>query len=193
VNDDTFVPRGATPPDTAVLGVVVEIPQPWSQLLTEWRAKVGDNQAGVVPPHVTLLPPTEVPAADRAAIAAHLTEVARCHPPFSMHLSGTGTFRPVSEVVFIAVARGIGNCELLAGQVRKGPLDLRPVLEQAVQMNAPLMEARDHRLSVNLPAEPLCGEADQARLVGRDHRLRPVPRAELAQQAAHVGLHRLRP
>lgn len=123
MNDDTFVPRGKTPPDTAVLGVVVEIPQPWSQLLTEWRAKVGDNQAGVVPPHVTLLPPTEVPVRDRSAIAAHLSRVARCHPPFTMHLSGTGTFRPVSEVVFIAVARGIGDCELLAGQVRRGPLD----------------------------------------------------------------------
>ena len=43
MNDDTFVPRGSTPADTAVLGVVVEIPQPWSQLLTQWRAKVGDN------------------------------------------------------------------------------------------------------------------------------------------------------
>ena len=30
--------------------------------------------------------------ADRAAISAHLAEVARCHPPFDMHLSGTGTF-----------------------------------------------------------------------------------------------------
>ena len=39
-----------------------------------------------------------------------------------MHLSGTGTFRPVSDVVFVAVARGIGNCELLANDVRRGPL-----------------------------------------------------------------------
>jgi 2'-5' RNA ligase len=72
---------------------------------------------------VTLLPPTEVPTGDRAAVSAHLARVARCHPPFTMHQSGTGTFRPVSDVVFIAVARGIGDCELLAGQVRKGPLD----------------------------------------------------------------------
>jgi 2'-5' RNA ligase len=122
VNDDTFVPRGSAPPDTTVLGIVVEIPQPWSQLLTDWRAKVGDNQAGVVPPHVTLLPPTEVPTTHRPAVAAHLAGVARCHPPFTMHLSGTGTFRPVSDVVFVAVARGIGDCELLAGQVRRGPL-----------------------------------------------------------------------
>jgi 2'-5' RNA ligase len=122
MNDDTFVLRGSTPPDTAVLGVVVEVPEPWRQLLVDWRTKVGDPQASLVPPHVTLLPPTEVPAAARPGVAAHLAGVARSHPPFTMHLAGTGTFRPVSEVVFIAVARGIGDCELLAGRVRRGPL-----------------------------------------------------------------------
>jgi 2'-5' RNA ligase len=122
VNDDTFVPRGAPRAETAVLGIVVPVPEPWAQQLVDWRTKVGDPQALMVPPHVTLLPPTEVPIADRPAISAHLAEVARRHPPFPMHLSGTGTFRPVSEVVFIAVARGIGDCELLAGDLRRGPL-----------------------------------------------------------------------
>jgi len=122
MNDDTFVPRRSTPPLSAVLGVVVALPEPWSQLLVDWRGKVGDPQANVVPPHVTLLPPTEVPNADRAAISAHLAEVAKAHPPFDMHLSGTGTFSPVSDVVFVTVARGIGNCELLANDVRQGPL-----------------------------------------------------------------------
>jgi 2'-5' RNA ligase len=123
VNDDTFVPRSrAVPPQTSVLGIVVPIPEPWAQLLVDWRAKVGDPQASLVPPHVTLLPPTEVPVADRAAISAHLAEVARAHPSFDMHLAGTGTFSPVSDVVFVAVARGIGNCELLANDVRQGPL-----------------------------------------------------------------------
>jgi len=123
MNDDTFVPRRRpTPPRRAVLGVVVPIPEPWSQLLVDWRGKVGDPQAGLVPPHVTLLPPTEVPVAERLTISAHLAAVARAHPPFDMHLSGTGTFRPVSDVVFVAVARGIGNCELIANDVRSGPL-----------------------------------------------------------------------
>jgi 2'-5' RNA ligase len=123
VNDDTFVPRRATPIGTAVLGVVVLVPEPWAQLLVDWRSKVGDPQASVVPPHVTLLPPTEVPVSRRPAIAAHLASVAREHPPFSMHLAGTGTFQPVSDVVFVTVARGIGNCELLANDVRTGPLE----------------------------------------------------------------------
>ena len=123
MNDDTFVPRGRSSSSrTAVIGVVVPIPEPWSQLLVDWRSKVGDPQANVVPPHVTLLPPTEVPVTDRPIISAHLAQVAREHPPFDMHLSGTGTFSPVSEVVFVAVARGIGNCELIANDVRRGPL-----------------------------------------------------------------------
>ncbi|GAA4738454.1 2'-5' RNA ligase family protein [Modestobacter marinus] len=124
--DDTFVHRfdaGAeSSPDTVVLGVVVSVPEPWAQLLVEWRGKCGDPQATLVPPHVTLLPPTEVPIAMRPAITEHLSRVATQHPPFDMHLSGTGTFRPISEVVFVAVARGIADCELIANDVRTGPL-----------------------------------------------------------------------
>ena len=123
MNDDTFVPRGSARAENTVIGIVVPIPEPWAQLLVDWRAKVGDPQASLVPPHVTLLPPTEVALADRTTITAHLAQVARCHPSFDMHLSGTGTFAPVSDVVFVAVARGIGNCELIANDVRRGPLE----------------------------------------------------------------------
>ena len=123
MNDDTFVLRRPNLPGSAVIGVVVPVPEPWAQLLVDWRGKVGDPQASIVPPHVTLLPPTEIPIARRPAITAHLAAVAREHPPFEMHLSGTGSFQPVSDVVFVAVARGIGNCELLADAMRTGPLE----------------------------------------------------------------------
>ena len=123
-HDDTFVPRSANRVlgATAVLGVVVDIPEPWAQLLVSWRTKCGDPQAGVVPPHVTLLPPTEVATADRSLISAHLAAVARSHPPFEVRLHGTGTFRPVSEVVFVAVAAGVTDCAAIATDVRSGPL-----------------------------------------------------------------------
>ncbi|MEU2347388.1 2'-5' RNA ligase family protein [Modestobacter sp. NPDC049651] len=123
--DDTFVHRPVERregEDTSTLGVVVSVPEPWAQLLVEWRTKCGDPQASLVPPHVTLLPPTEVAVRDRAAISEHLAAVARAHAPFDMHLSGTGTFRPVSEVVFVTVALGIGDCEQIATHVRTGPL-----------------------------------------------------------------------
>ena len=123
VNDDTFVGRLLSPPENTVIGVLVPVPEPWAQLLVDWRSKVGDPQANLVPPHVTLLPPTEVAVTDRPAIREHLAEVARAHPPFDMHLAGTGTFSPVSEVVFVTVARGIGSCELIANDVRQGPLE----------------------------------------------------------------------
>ena len=128
--DDTFVHRPVdrlrTSPETAVLGVVVSIPEPWAQLLVEWRGKCGDPQASLVPPHVTLLPPTEVPAGNRAAITTHLARVAAAHAPFDMLLEGTDTFRPVSEVVFVTVAQGMAECARIAGDVRSGPLS-RPL------------------------------------------------------------------
>lgn len=69
------------------------------------------------PAHVTLLGPTEI-APDRLAdVEAHLAAVAAEHSPFSMHLRGTGTFRPVTEVVFVAVAAGISECERLAAAI----------------------------------------------------------------------------
>jgi 2'-5' RNA ligase len=123
--DDTFIHRPGGPrlsPRTAVLGVVVSIPEPWAQLLVEWRGKCGDPQASLVPPHVTLLPPTEVPIGERAAISAHLARVAAAHAPFDLHLAGTDTFRPISEVVFVAVARGVAECARIATDVRTGPL-----------------------------------------------------------------------
>ncbi|MDB5310937.1 MAG: hybrid sensor histidine kinase/response regulator [Gemmataceae bacterium] len=49
--------------------------------------------------------------------------------------------------------------------LRTETLDLRPALEDAVQMNAPLVAARKHRLSVHLPPGPLCVAGDRARLV----------------------------
>jgi signal transduction histidine kinase/ActR/RegA family two-component response regulator len=43
--------------------------------------------------------------------------------------------------------------------------DLRLTLEQAAQMNAPLVEARRHRFRLDLPATPVCVDGDPARLL----------------------------
>lgn len=105
-----------------VLGVSIPIPDPHGATLSRWREKAGDPQAHLVPPHVTLLPPTVVEAAAVPAIEAHLAKAAEAVPPFAMHLSGTGTFRPISQVVFVQVAAGLAECELLEAQVRSGPV-----------------------------------------------------------------------
>jgi 2'-5' RNA ligase len=104
------------------VGVAIAIPQPHATALTNWRRRVGDPAADLVFPHVTLLPPTPIKAAAMDDIEAHLKEVAADHRPFVMHLAGTGTFRPTSPVVFIQVATGVANCELLEQAIRRGPL-----------------------------------------------------------------------
>ena len=57
------------------------------------------------------------------AFLAHLQVVTSAAEPFEMVLSGTGTFRPVSPVVFVQVSRGIPSCEALERAVRSGPVD----------------------------------------------------------------------
>ncbi|MER7168225.1 2'-5' RNA ligase family protein [Micromonospora sp. NPDC000207] len=102
---------------TIQIGIAVDIPQPWGPFLTRRRAEAGDPQAADIPAHVTLLGPTEIPVAALAAVEAHLAAVAAAHLPFTLHLRGTGTFRPVTQVVFVAVAAGISECELLAAAI----------------------------------------------------------------------------
>lgn len=106
------------------IGVAVGIPEPWGSQLDAHRAASGDPMAALIPAHLTLLGPTEVDAADDVTrkIEDHLAATAAEHHPFQLHLRGTGTFRPITQVVFVAVAAGIGACELLATDIRSGPL-----------------------------------------------------------------------
>jgi 2'-5' RNA ligase len=105
------------------IGVAVGIPEPYASELQKWRESLGDPLALAIPPHVTLVPPTEVVPADLPLIEKHLEAVANQQWPFEMQLRGTGSFRPVSPVVFVSVAAGISGCERLENAVRTGPLD----------------------------------------------------------------------
>lgn len=105
-----------------VHGVSVAIPDPWGTQLQRHRESVGDPLAHAIPPHVTLLPPTDIPTGELAPFVRHLQSVAAGHSPFTMVLRGTGTFRPISRVVFVQVAQGIPACEWLEQAVRDGPV-----------------------------------------------------------------------
>ncbi|MGN0062758.1 MAG: 2'-5' RNA ligase family protein [Nocardioides sp.] len=104
------------------IGVAVAIPEPWASGLQEYRTDLGDLTALLIPTHVTLIPPTEISEEQFSEIEEHLAAVAASRSSFRVHLRGTGTFRPVSPVVFIAVAEGIAGFEQLADAVRTGPL-----------------------------------------------------------------------
>ncbi len=109
-------------PDEVVLGVVVTVPEPHAGLLAAARLASGDPEAATIAPHVTLVGPVVVARGVLADVDAHLEAIAAAHGPFVVHLRGTGTFRPVSPVVFVALARGIADCEQLELATRRGPL-----------------------------------------------------------------------
>jgi 2'-5' RNA ligase len=116
-----------TEPGTTTIGIAIDIPQPWGELLTRRRAEAGDPVGAHVHAHVTLIGPTEVAIDDLPAIEAHLADVAVKCEPFTLHLRGTGTFRPLTEVVFVAVAAGIGECERLHEALRETPALAQPL------------------------------------------------------------------
>jgi 2'-5' RNA ligase len=103
-------------------GVAVTIPEPWGSQLQRSRESFGDLAGPAIPPHVTLLPPTPLEGEVLERFLEHLTEVSALAQPFDMVLSGTGTFRPVSPVVFVQVSQGISACERLERAVRSGPV-----------------------------------------------------------------------
>jgi 2'-5' RNA ligase len=103
------------------IGVAIAVPEPYASELQTHRAMFGDPLARAIPSHITLVPPTEV-GDELEPVLDHLVVVAEKHPAFRLRLRGTATFRPVSPVVFVAVTEGISACELLAHDVRGGPL-----------------------------------------------------------------------
>ena len=105
------------------LGVVVAIPEPWVTQLTDLRLRLGDLAGSRIPAHITLMPPTPVARDARAEVIDHLRSIASRHSPFRVTLSGTDSFRPVSNVAFMTLAEGARDCTDLAEEIRSGPLD----------------------------------------------------------------------
>jgi 2'-5' RNA ligase len=105
------------------IGVAIAVPRPFADELEGWRERFGDPAAHAIQAHVTLLPPTQV--ADVAAVVGHLAAVAQRHAAFPVVLQGTGTFRPVSPVVYVRVAQGAQQIVHLENDVRSGPLHRR--------------------------------------------------------------------
>jgi 2'-5' RNA ligase len=106
------------------IGVSLAVPEPWGSRLQAFRVANGDAQGATIPSHITLVPPVEVPGGYLDDVDQHLTSVAAGHPSYRVHLRGSGTFRPVSPVVFVNLVEGIPQTEQLAKECRRGPLML---------------------------------------------------------------------
>ncbi|MGB7981224.1 MAG: GNAT family N-acetyltransferase [Candidatus Nanopelagicales bacterium] len=129
-------PLGAPPPGVAdvlagdqpswpiTIGVALPIPEPFLSELGAYRERFGDPLAHAIVAHITLVPPTPVSDAEHlAAILAHLSAQAGQLEPFELVLEGTGTFRPVSQVVFVPIVVGAEEVRTAEARIRRGPLD----------------------------------------------------------------------
>ena len=107
-----------------VIGVAIALPSHHAAQVRAVREAAGDPLAEVVPPHITLLPPTAVDVDALDEIMQHLRDVAAGTTPFKVRLDEVGTFRPVSPVVYLGLRSGAEECNLLQMRVRdrRGPL-----------------------------------------------------------------------
>lgn len=103
-------------------GVAIGLPEPYTSQLKTWRERLGDPQAECIPPHVTLLPPTNLPAGRLPEVEEHLRQVAAAGRRFAIALAGTDSFRPTSPVVFVPLVAGATECARVQELVRSGPL-----------------------------------------------------------------------
>ena len=104
------------------IGIAIPVPDPLGELLQRRRAESGDRLAWSVPTHVTLVPPVVVAEAHLPEVDAHLAGVAAGTEPFAIRLHGTGTFRPVSPVVYVRLTAGGAQVAGLEERVRSGVL-----------------------------------------------------------------------
>ena len=107
-----------------VIGVAIALPSHYAAQVRAVREAAGDPMADVVPPHITLLPPTAVDVDSLDEVMRHLRNVAAGTQPFDVRLDQVGTFRPVSPVVYLGLRSGAQECDRLQMRVRdrRGPL-----------------------------------------------------------------------
>lgn len=121
----TMAPESEAASDDATksprcVGVVIGIPDPLASELEDWRASFGDPMAALVPAHITLI--TTTTTTNWTAMLDHVRQVAAEQRPFTVTLSGSGTFRPVSPVVFVNLSSGFDECVSLHRKLQCGPL-----------------------------------------------------------------------
>lgn len=97
-------------------GVVIRLPEPVGQELQDWRASFGDAVAGSVPAHITLM--ISPRGENGEELVRHVREVAGRWSPFHVEINGTGTFRPVTPVVYLRIGRGFDECVRLHRDLR---------------------------------------------------------------------------
>jgi 2'-5' RNA ligase len=98
-------------PGRVYAGVVIELPEPVGRELQDWRASFGDPASYAVPAHITLMIAPQEACWDD--VVERVRSVARDWRPFRVEINGTGTFRPVTPVVYLRIGEGGEECRAL--------------------------------------------------------------------------------
>ncbi len=106
------------------LGVVLLVPPRVADEVDGLRRALGDGQLGAVAPHVTLIPPVNVPEHDVDDALAVVRAAAAMTPPLTLALGPVRTFLPVTPAAYLTVD---GPVEELLERVHAGPFG-RPLL-----------------------------------------------------------------
>ena len=64
------------------IGVAIALPEPWATQLQEYRTALGDETAGLIPTHITLVPPVELTEEQGGDAARHLEQAAAATDSF---------------------------------------------------------------------------------------------------------------
>lgn len=108
-------------PHADSLGVVISLPPSLADVLGQKRSVYAGSGAVVVAPHITLVSGRAWESWEAAE--EHVRNVAASFAPFKLSLRGTGTFEPVSPVVFLNVNDGASECAALHAKLLEGPLE----------------------------------------------------------------------
>lgn len=108
------------------LGVAVIPDRPLADELDGLRRAVGDPSLARIPPHVTLVPPVNVHAADMPEALGRLRRAAASLPgPLRLTLGSVSTFLPVNPVLYLAVGGDVEALRTLRDAVFAPPLARR--------------------------------------------------------------------
>lgn len=132
------------------LGVVLLIPQPYATQIDGIRRALGDGALGRIPPHITLVPPVNVPERDLPAAFATVRRAASGVSALELRIGGAETFQPVNPVAYLRVEGGpdqLGALSALRSACLTAPLErpqeheFVPHVTIADQLSAPRLDA----------------------------------------------------
>lgn len=136
------------------IGVVVLVPQPLALELDGLRRALGAPERDRIPPHLTLVSPTNVRDDGLAAALAAVRRAAARSAPFALDLGPPATFAPVTPTVHLEVSGpGLESLAALRGDLAaRAPLDRPDAHEWVPHVTLAQEVATPERLAAALAA-----------------------------------------